>query len=80
VRRQRLEQPNAQRALEHMLAHLNGLDAQLGALEHELAALATSDPWRDPVAWLCRFRGIGLRTAGCWPRSATSAASARRAS
>jgi len=63
VRRQRLEQPNAQRALEHMLAHLNGLDAQLGALEHELAALATSDPWRDPVAWLCRFRGIGLRTA-----------------
>jgi transposase len=63
VRRQRLDDPNAQRALEHMLAHLDGLDAQLAALEHELAALAQTDPWRDPVAWLCSFRGIGLRTA-----------------
>ncbi len=63
VRRQRLDDANAQRALEHMLAHLDGLDAQLAALEHELAAIATSEPWRDPVAWLCSFRGIGIRTA-----------------
>jgi transposase len=63
VRRQRLADANAQRALEHMLAHLDGLDAQLAAIEHELAAIATSDPWRDPVAWLCSFRGIGIRTA-----------------
>ena len=34
VRRQRLSEPNAQRALEHMLAHLDCLDAQLAALEH----------------------------------------------
>ena len=63
VRRQRLEEPNAQRALEHMLAHLDGLDAQLAAIEHELAAIAQTDPWRDPVAWLTSFRGIGVRTA-----------------
>jgi transposase len=63
VRAQRLEEPNAQRALEHMLAHLDGLDAQLAALEHELAEIATREPWADPVRWLCSFRGIGLRTA-----------------
>jgi transposase len=63
VRRQRLAEPNAQRALEHMLAHLDGLDAQLAAIEHELSELATSEPWSDPVAWLCSFRGIGIRTA-----------------
>jgi transposase len=63
VRRQRLHDANAQRALEHMLAHLDGLDAQLAALEHELAELAQREPWCDPVRWLCGFRGIGLRTA-----------------
>lgn len=63
VRRQRLEDANAQRALEHMLAHLDGLDAQLAAIGHELAAIAQTDPWRDPVAWLSSFRGIGIRTA-----------------
>jgi transposase len=63
VRRQRLEDPNAHRALEHMLAHLDSLDAQLAAIEHELAAIAASDPWCDPVAWLTSFRGIGIRTA-----------------
>jgi transposase len=63
VRRQRLDDPNAQRALEHMLAHLDGVDAQLAVLEHELAEIATREPWSDPVGWLCSFRGIGLRTA-----------------
>jgi transposase len=63
VRRQRLDEPNAQRALEHMLCHLDGLDAQLAALEHEFAELATSEPWSDPVRWLCSFRGIAIRTA-----------------
>jgi transposase len=63
VRRQRLDDANAQRALEHMLAHLDGLDAQVAALEHELAELAGREPWSDPVRWLCSFRGIGLRTA-----------------
>jgi transposase len=63
VRRQRLDDPNAQRALEHMLAHLDGLDAQLAALEHELAQIAEQEPWSDPVRWLTSFRGIALRTA-----------------
>ncbi len=63
VRRQRLSDPNSQRALEHMLAHLDGLDAQLAAIKHELTELATCKPWADPVAWLVSFRGIALRTA-----------------
>ncbi len=63
VRRQRLDDPLAQRALEHMLAHLDGLDAQLAALEHELAEIASREPWSDPVRWLTSFRGIALRTA-----------------
>lgn len=63
VRRQRLQDANAQRALEHMLAHLDGVDAQLSVLEHQLAQIAEREPWCDPVRWLCSFRGIGLRTA-----------------
>jgi len=60
--RQRLA-PLAQRALAHMLSHLDALDAQLGAIEHELEQVATSEPWCDPVRWLCSFRGVGLITA-----------------
>jgi transposase len=63
VRRQRLDDENAQRALEHMLCQLDGLDAQLAAIEHELSAIATREPWSDPVRWLTSFRGIGVRTA-----------------
>jgi transposase len=63
VRRQRLDDDNAQRALEHMLCHLDGLDAQLAALERELSVIATREPWSDPVRWLTSFRGIGVRTA-----------------
>ena len=63
VRRQRLADPNSQCALAHMLGHLDGLDAQLAAIETQLAELATREPWADPVAWLVSFRGLGLRTA-----------------
>lgn len=63
VRRQRLADPNSHRALEHMLCHLDGLDAQIAAIDHELEQLASTEPWADPVRWLCSFRGIGLRTA-----------------
>jgi transposase len=63
VRRQRLEHPLAQRALEHARAHLDSLDAQLAAIDGELAQIADTLPWRDPVRWLRAFRGIGYRTA-----------------
>jgi transposase len=61
--RQRLADPLAQRALSHMLAHLDAVDAQLAAIDHELEQVATTEPWCDPVRWLCSFRGVGLVTA-----------------
>jgi transposase len=61
--RQRLGDPLAQLALDQMRAHLDGLDAQLAALDHELAQIAEREPWADPVAWLCSFRGIATQTA-----------------
>ena len=63
LQRQRLDDPLAQRALAHMLGHLDGVDAQLAAIDHELEQVATTEPWADPVRWLCSFRGIGLVTA-----------------
>ena len=49
IARQRLADLHAQRALEHHLLHLDALDAQLAALESELAEVARSEPWSDPV-------------------------------
>jgi transposase len=63
VRRQRLDDVLAQRALEHALAHLDSLDAQLQAIDAELEQIARSEPWCDPVRWLTAFRGISTRTA-----------------
>jgi transposase len=63
VRRQRLDDPLSQRALEHALAHLDSLDAQLAAIDAELERIARTEPWCDPVRRLCAFRGISTRTA-----------------
>jgi transposase len=63
VSRQRLDDPLAQRALEHALAHLDSLDAQLAAIDSELEQIAGTEPWCDPVRWLTAFRGISTRTA-----------------
>jgi transposase len=63
LNRQRLSDPLAQLALDQMRAHLDGLDAQLGAIDHELERIAGREPWADPVAWLCSFRGIAVHTA-----------------
>lgn len=63
VGRQRLADPLAQVALEHMLAHLDALDAQIAALDHQLDEIAGREPWVDPVRWLCCFRGITTLTA-----------------
>ena len=78
VDRQRLADPLAQLALEQMRAHLDGLDAQLAALDHELAQIAAG-------ASRGRTRSPGFAPSAaspptppwaCSPRSATSAASA----
>jgi transposase len=60
---QRLADALAQAALEHMLVHLSALDAQIATVDQQLEQVATTDPWADPVAWLCSFRGIATRTA-----------------
>ena len=60
---QRLDDPLAQAALQHMLAHSAALDAQIAAIDQQLEQVATTEPWADPVAWLCSFRGIATRTA-----------------
>jgi transposase len=60
---QRLVDPLAQSALEHMLGHLATLDAQIAAVDGQLERVASREPWAQPVAWLCSFRGIATRTA-----------------
>jgi transposase len=63
VRRQRFSDPDAQSALAHMLCHLEAIDAEIAALDAELERIANTEPWCDPVAWLCCFRGIKALTA-----------------
>jgi Transposase IS116/IS110/IS902 family len=46
-----------------VLARLDAVDAQLAALDHRLEQVAATEPWSDPVRWLCSFRGISTRTA-----------------
>jgi transposase len=60
---QRLADPLAQTALEHMLGHLAAIDAQIAAVDGQLERVAGSEPWAEPVRWLCSFRGIATRTA-----------------
>ena len=60
---QRLADPLAHAALEHMLGHLTTLDAQIAAVDGQLERVASSEPWARPVSWLCSFRGIATRTA-----------------
>jgi transposase len=63
LRAQRLADPVAQSALEHMLCHLDGIDAQIAAIDHELERLARTERWAPAVQTLCAFRGISTRTA-----------------
>jgi transposase len=60
---QRLADPLAHSALEHMLGHLATLDAQLAGVDAQLERVAGSEPWAEPVRWLCSFRGLATRTA-----------------
>jgi transposase len=63
IARQRLDDPLAQRALEQLLAHLDGIERQLDALDAELGEIARSDRWAGQVEILARFRGINTITA-----------------
>jgi transposase len=63
LRRQRLADAAAQSALEHMLCHLDSIDAQIAAIDHELEQLARTEPWAAGVKVLCAFRGVSTRTA-----------------
>jgi len=63
LRRQRLDETLAQSAFEHMLCHLDAIDAQIAAVDRQLDEIARSAPWCDPVRWLCCFRGIATLTA-----------------
>lgn len=63
IARQRLDDPLAQRALEQMLTHLEGIERQLDTLDGELDQIAHSERWREQVTVLARFRGISTLTA-----------------
>jgi transposase len=63
VHRQRLDDALAHSAFEHMLCHLDTLDAQLATVDRQLEQVAASHPWCDPVRWLSCFRGISTLTA-----------------
>jgi transposase len=54
----------AERAVvdDYLLA-IDHTEARLRALDAQLAALAASDPYREPVGWLRCFRGIDTLTA-----------------
>ena len=63
VSAQSLGDPLAQAALGHMLCHLASLDTQIAGVDEQLERVAATEPWIDPVRWLCCFRGIATRTA-----------------
>jgi transposase len=63
LRAQRLADPLAQIALEQMLCHLDGIDAQIAALDGQLERVARQPRWAPAVKVLCAFRGISTRTA-----------------
>ena len=49
--------------VEDYVLAIDQVDARLGELGAELAAVATSEPYREPVGWLRCFRGIDTLTA-----------------
>jgi transposase len=63
VARQRLDDSLAQRALDQMLLHLDGIDRQLDQLDRDLEQIAQQKRWATQVQTLTRFHGISTRTA-----------------
>ena len=58
LRSQRFEVAALQRTLEVSLFTLEQALARQAELDREIEALAQTDPYREPVAWLGCFRGI----------------------
>ncbi len=63
IREQSFDQPPLQRAFEATLFALEQALARQAELDHELEALATTAPYREPVAALRCFRGIDTLSA-----------------
>ena len=63
IARQRLDDSLAQRALEQLLIHLDGIERQLDVLDAELEQIAHGERWGGQVEILTRFRGINTLTA-----------------
>lgn len=63
IRGQRFDLPALQRAFEASLFALEHALARLAELDKEVAALAATAPYRDPVGWLRCFRGIDTLSA-----------------
>lgn len=63
IARQRLDDSLAQRALEQLLIHLDGIERQLDTLDAELEQIAQGERWAGQVEILTRFRGINTLSA-----------------
>src|SRR5215510_3526762 len=63
MRAQHFELTALQRAFEATVFALEQALARQAALDQEIAALAETAPYRDPVGWLRCFRGIGTLSA-----------------
>jgi transposase len=63
IRSQQFDQPSLQRAFEASLFALEQALAQQAELDKEVEALATTEPYREPVGWLRCFRGLDTLSA-----------------
>jgi transposase len=63
IRSQQFEQPPLQRAFEASLFALEQALVRRAELDKEVEALATTEPYREPVGWLRCFRGVDTLSA-----------------
>jgi transposase len=63
IRSQHFDLPPLQRAFEATLFALEQALARLAELDTEIATLAETEPYREPVGWLRCFRGIDTLSA-----------------
>lgn len=63
IRSQQFDQPPLQRAFDASLFALEQALARQAELDKEVEALATMEPYREPVGWLRCFRGLDTLSA-----------------